>query len=155
MHYQLCVSVMNNWDKHVTFCKKNAKSMTFYLVSSTLLEYIWEIAHIWRRWGKPQNFFLAFINELEKQLIIKKKLLRWVSEKQNNLNIYNVAFLKKKIKRSTCRYHYQNLNDMIYGSENIELNILKLVIWGHFLPFYPIKNLQNQNFEKWKNLLEI
>ena len=33
--------------------------------------------------------------------------------------------------------------------------MLKLVILGHFLPFYPPKKPQNQNFEKWKNLLEI
>ena len=31
-----------------------------------------KITHMWRRWGTPQNFFLAFINELEKQIIIKK-----------------------------------------------------------------------------------
>ena len=27
---------------------------------------------MWRRWGTPQNFSLAFIDELEKQIIIKK-----------------------------------------------------------------------------------
>ena len=27
---------------------------------------------MWRRWGTPQNFFLAFIDELEKQIISKK-----------------------------------------------------------------------------------
>ena len=27
---------------------------------------------MWRRWGKTQNLFLAFIDELEKQTIIKK-----------------------------------------------------------------------------------
>ena len=48
-------------------------------------------------------------------------------------------FLKKKIKKNTCRYHYQNLDDMIYSSWDIEQNILKLVILGHFLPFYPLK----------------
>ena len=31
-----------------------------------------KITHIWRRWGTPQNFFLGFIDELEKQIIIKK-----------------------------------------------------------------------------------
>ena len=92
---------------------------------------------MWRKWGTPQNFFFAFIDELEKQIIIKK-LLKWANKKQNNFNIYNVAF-KKKIKKNTCRYHYQNLNDMIYSSWDIELNILKLVISGHFLPFYPLK----------------
>ena len=27
---------------------------------------------MWRMWGTPKNFFLAFIDELEKQIIIKK-----------------------------------------------------------------------------------
>ena len=48
----------------------------------------------------------------------------------------------KKIKKNTCRHHYQNLDDMIYmiySSWDIEQNILKLVILGHFLPFYPLK----------------
>ena len=66
-------------------------------------------------------------------------------------------FFKKNIKKNTCRYNYQNLDDriyMIYSSWDIEQNILKLVILGHFLPFYPRKNPKNQNFEKWKNLLE-
>ena len=31
-----------------------------------------KIIHMWRRWGTPQNFFLAFIDELEKQITIKK-----------------------------------------------------------------------------------
>ena len=44
---------------------------------------------------------------------------------------------------------------MICSSWDIEQNMLKLVILGHFLPFYPPKNSKNQNFEKWKNLLEI
>ena len=33
-------------------------------------------------------------NELETQIIIKK-LLKWANKKQNNFNIYNVAFFKK------------------------------------------------------------
>ena len=31
-----------------------------------------KITHIWRRWGIPQNFLLAFIDEFEKQIISKK-----------------------------------------------------------------------------------
>ena len=81
-------------------------------------------------------------------------MLKWAYKKQNNFNIYNVAFLKKKVKKNNCRYHYQNLDDIIYSSWDIEQNILKSVILGHFLPFYPL-NPRNQNFEKWKNLLEI
>ena len=48
---------------------------------------------------------------------------------------------------------------MIYSSRDIEQNILKLVILGHFLPFYhsPPNDPENQNFEekKWKKCLEI
>ena len=31
-----------------------------------------KITRMRRRWGTPQNFFLAFIDEVEKQLFIKK-----------------------------------------------------------------------------------
>ena len=47
-------------------------------------------------------------------------------------------FLKKTTK-NTCGYHYQNLNDTIYSSWDIEQNKLKLVILDHFLPFIPLK----------------
>ena len=53
-----------------------------------------KITHMWRRWGTPQNFFSAFIDELEKQ-IITKKTVEVANKKQNNFNIYNVAFFKK------------------------------------------------------------
>ena len=36
---------------------------------------------------------------------------------------------------------------MIYSYWDIEHNILKLAILGHFLTFYPPKNPKNQNFE--------
>ena len=32
-----------------------------------------------RRWGTPHNFCLAFIDEIEKQLLIKK-LIKWAKE---------------------------------------------------------------------------
>ena len=100
---------------------------------------------MWRRWGTPQNL---------KNKYSLKKLLKWANKKQNNLNIYNVA-LKKKIKKNTQRNNYQNLNDMIYSSWDIEQNRLKLVILGHFLSFYPLKSQNIKSFEKWKNLVEI
>ena len=62
------------------------------------------------------------------------------------------SFLKNK--ENTCRYHYQNLDDVIYSNWDIEQNILKLVILGHFLRLYPLKTKKNQNFEKWKNFLD-
>ena len=40
--------------------------------------------------GTPQNFFLTFIDEIEKQLF--KNLLKWPNKKQKNFNIYNIDF---------------------------------------------------------------
>ena len=65
--------------------------------------------------------------------------MKWANKKQIILIFTKLHFLKKNIKKNTCRYHYQNLDDMIYSSWDIEQNILKLVILGHFLPFIPLK----------------
>ena len=54
--------------------------------------------------------------------------------------------------------HISTINDnhMMYGSWDIECNRQNFfVILDHFLLFYPPNNLKNQNFEKWKNHLEI
>ena len=42
----------------------------------------------------------------------------------------------------------KNPNDMICSVWNLQRDRLKLVILGHFLPFYSPKNPKNQNFEK-------
>ena len=47
-----------------------------------------------RRWDTPQNFCLAFINELEKQLF--KKLLKWAN-KNVRILIFTMLYLKKII----------------------------------------------------------
>ena len=94
---------------------------------------------MWRRSGTPQNFFLAFIDYLEKLTFIKK-LLKQANQKQNNFNICNVWF-KKRIKKNNCKYHYQNLDDMIYSSWDIEQKRLKKTA---------LKKTKNQNFEKIK-----
>ena len=41
---------------------------------------------------------------------------------------------------------------MIYSSWDIERERLKLVILGHFLPFYPPNDPENQNFQKMKKM---
>ena len=46
---------------------------------------------MWRRWDTPQNFFLTFIDGLEKLLFIKKTV-KWANKKQNTFKIYHVAF---------------------------------------------------------------
>ena len=64
-------------------------------------------------------------------------------------------FKKAKITKNTCKYHYQDLDDMIYRSWDIEQDKLKLVILGHFFSLNPHKSTKNQTFEKSRNLLEI
>ena len=41
----------------------------------------------------PQNFCFVFIDELEKQLFIKK-LLKWANKKCKNFSIFNVVSKK-------------------------------------------------------------
>ena len=56
-----------------------------------------KITHMWRRWGTPQNFFLAFIGELEKQIIIKKNC--WSGAIKNKIIlIFTMLHFYKKIK---------------------------------------------------------
>ena len=72
-----------------------------------------------RRWGTPQNFFLAFTDELEKQIFIYKNV-EVGNKKQNDFNIYNAASKKKDKQKATdiIMLHLcnKNLEDMIYSS---------------------------------------
>ena len=104
------------------------------------------MTHMWRRPGIPQNSFWHSFRNLKNKYL--KNLLKWVNKKQDNCDIYYVAF--KKMKKNTCGYHYQNLNNMIYSSWVTEQNRMKLVVLGQFLPFYPFKSPKYQNFEKMK-----
>ena len=45
--------------------------------------------------GHTWEFTFGIYDELEKQIIIWKKLLKWANKKQNNFYIYNVEFKKK------------------------------------------------------------
>ena len=51
------------------------------------------------KWGTPQNLFLTFTDELEKQIL--RKLLTWA---QKTILIFTRHFFKKN--KSTCKYHY-------------------------------------------------
>ena len=52
--------INKNWIKHSLSCSTVTHKGNL------------KITYMWRRWGTPQNLFLAFIDELEKQVIIKK-----------------------------------------------------------------------------------
>ena len=67
--------------------------------------------------------FWYLLNLKNKWLL--EKLLKWVNKKQIIL-IFTMLHFLKKIKKNTCRYYYQNLDDMIYSSWDIEQN--KLIV---------------------------
>ena len=54
---------------------------------------LWQITHMWRC-GTPQNFFLAFIDEFEKQIIIKKTV-EMANKKKIILIFTMLHFLKR------------------------------------------------------------
>ena len=69
-----------------------------------------------------------------------------------NIVIQYCISLKRK-KKNISRYHYQNLADMIHmihSSWDIEQNILKFVILGPLLPFYPHKNSKTKTLRNEK-----
>ena len=65
---------------------KKMMTLTFFELYTV---YIQNQTHV-KKVGTSQNFFLAFIDELEKQYLFKK-LLKWANKERNNFNIYNVA----------------------------------------------------------------
>ena len=107
---------------------------------------------MWRGSGTPQNFCLAFIDELEKQLFIKRTL-KWANKKCKNFNIYNV-FFQKKMKEISLFYTCVPKILMIWSTV-LECDRLKLVNFGSFFAPHPLKHKNNTNIEKMTKLLKI
>ena len=68
--------------------------------------------------------------------------MKQANKKCKNSNIYNAVFFRKIKKRPgdiiilhLCTKNM--IDDMIYSSGDTKCDKLKLVIMGHFLPFYP------------------
>ena len=128
--------------------KKNCKFRTNWSNSLNFPLIHNKITHMWRRPGTPQNFVLAFIDELEKQIFITK-LLKRAKKKQNNFNIYNVALKKQQQQLemiSLSKSRWYDLQFLRYKAKQTEI--------GNFGPFF-VFHPENQNFEKMKKLLEI
>ena len=104
---------------------------------------------MWRRWDTPQNFFLAFIDELENQIIIKK-LLKWANIKQIILIFTMLHLLKKKKERKTpVDIIIKISNSILCSSWDKEQNKRKLVILGLFI-FCPLSPWKTQKSKFWK-----
>ena len=75
-----------------------------------------------------------------KNSYLLKKLLKKTKKTCKNFSIYNAFLFLKKRKTPGDIISYlctKNIEDMIYSSWDIEYERLKLVIMGHFFPFYP------------------
>ena len=132
---------------------------------------------MWRRWGTPQNFCLAFIDELEKQIFIKKNcwggLIKNVRilifkmffifffNKETHLDIiilhlyyyfkswwHDLQFLRYRVWRTETG-NYGSFFAFLHPMEWGRLNFYH---FGPFSPFYP-PSLTTQKIKilkKWK-----
>ena len=78
---------------------------------------------MWKRWGTSQNFFLAFLDELEKQIFTKK-----IVEKKTNLN-----YLKSKEKQMDISLSKSQLYDPQFLRYRAKLTEI-----GNFRSFFVI-----------------
>ena len=78
---------------------------------------------------------------------LSKKMLKWANKKQNNFNIYNAVFLKKKIKKNTWRYDY--FKAVYQNSQWYDLQFLRYRAWqteiGNFRSFFALLPHKNPN----------
>ena len=86
--------------------------------------------HMWRRWGTPQSFLLALINELWKTLKIRI-LKKW----------------KRLLEISSFCTYVPKTSIIWCTVPEIQSETDFFVIFGHFLPIHPPNNPKNQNFE--------
>ena len=94
---------------------------------------------MWRRWGTPQNFCLAFIDELEKQIFIKKTVeLYWKKNEEKHLEISLLHICVPK----SWWYDLEFLRYRVWETE--------IGNYGSFLPLYrPSQKPQKSEF--WKH----
>ena len=100
---------------------------------------------MWRRWGTPQNFLLAFIDNFEKP----KKSEFWKNEKKKKMLEISSFY--------TCVLKAIIIWGIIPEVENTELDRISLSFWAIFCLFTPpapSNNPENQNFEKMEKASE-
>ena len=127
----------------------------------------------WRRWGKPHNFLLAFIDELWKTQKIrilkkwKKKSYQHFTRVYQKPQSYETQFLRhkewknenfKKIKKApgdtTILHNCTKNNDhRLYCSWDMARDRCNcyFLFWAIFCPFTPLKAQKMKFLKKWKN----
>ena len=104
---------------------------------------------MWRRWVTFQDFFLTFIDELEKRLFININCWKGPIKKKKNFNIYNVIFFKK-IKKKTWRYHY--FTPVYQNSWWYDLQLLRYGTWRTEIGSNPLKTWKIRILKKSKKI---
>ena len=103
-----------------------------------------KVKNMWRRWGTSQNFFIAFTDELEKQIFkyLLKKLLKWASKKNKIILIFTILHSFLKIKKTPgdiiILYHVPKIL-MIWSTvpeTGKQRNRMKYIILGVFCSFH-------------------
>ena len=98
-------------------------------------------------------YFLHLLMKLKNNYLLRK-LLKWANKKCKSFKINKVVFFLKN-KENVLHLCTKNLDNIIYNSWDIGHDRLKLVILGHFLPFYHLKTWKSRILKKWKNLLQM
>ena len=93
-------------------------------------------------------YFLHLLMKLKNNYLLRK-LLKWANKKCKSFKINKVVFFLKN-KENVLHLCTKNLDDIIYNSWDIGHDRLKLVILGHFLPFYHLKTWKSRILKKWK-----
>ena len=100
---------------------KRGHSMITFIAEPNLDKHK-EITHMWRKWGTPQNFCLAFMN-LKNNLFIKKTVE--VGQKNVRILIFTMLYLKEE-KKNTWRYYFTPVYQKSWW---YELQILRYRAW--------------------------
>ena len=106
----------------------------------TLVYHKWQSYDVWLRYGAWQTDIFVILD------YFLPLLTTW-----------KIKILKKWKKHQEI-YHFTQVyhdNHMMYGSGDMKYNRIFCHFGPFLMPFYPIKNRQNLNFEKMKENLEI
>ena len=102
----------------------------FFHFNSVIYTYTYKkITRMWRRWVHFRIYFCHLLMNLKNKHLLKE-LLKWTNKKQNNFNIYSVAFKKRKKEKhlwiSISKSRWYDLQFLRY--------ILLFIILDSFLP---------------------
>ena len=111
-----------------------------------------KITCMWRRWDTPQNFFLIFTDEVEKQIFKKNCLSRSIQNKIILILTILLFFKKKKEKHLEIPLFYTCVPKILMIWSTVPEYRVKLVTLGNFLSIHPpLKTQKIKILKKWNH----